>query len=308
MASYELQTKELQRKYNKELGRIKRLQTSLEKQGYVFPQDNIIPKRPKKITEGSIRKLQKISSKTIARKGLYVNRDTGEVTTGRTQFEKQRKKPKKSAGAKKHSVKKKDKEKSKATRNNHYASSNRKKGTKTPPVQAEEIIHNTFEEITKEKLTEPQQPSTTDNTTQEEVKSDAQEQQAIDFYNNLVNKFRTWEAKPEWSRDTKNSTKSLTTIKTRDVNKAARLIAEAVEKYGVSTVAQRLAVNASEVSELIYQIMYMGSGRTFVEEQNKSQQGLVRLESILSSQTLDLKQTQELNDRMDDWDFDEYIT
>lgn len=72
------------KQYNKELKRIKQFIRRAEKRGYKFD-DNIIPKKPKKITQGSIRKLKKINPDYLYKKSVYGGEATqGEIVTGLT--------------------------------------------------------------------------------------------------------------------------------------------------------------------------------------------------------------------------------
>lgn len=69
------------KQYNKELKRIRQFIRRAEKRGYKF-EDNIIPKKPKKITQGSIRKLKKINPDYLYKKSVY----GGEATQGEIVF------------------------------------------------------------------------------------------------------------------------------------------------------------------------------------------------------------------------------
>ena len=281
--------KEIQAQYNKERGRIKRLKTNLEKQGYIFPNENILPAIPKRVTEGSIRKLQRISQGTVARKGLYVKPETGETITGRTQYAKTHK-PK----GNKHKTKKTPRKKAKKTRSDYYKKSSKKKGTKFPPTEAEEVVYNTFEEITYEKI-EPQQLYHVDD-------SGYSYKESVDtrLFEDFLAKLNTWEPKSEWS-------KSLINIKNRDVQKTAKILTEGVKKYGLIQVAKNINENAYEVSEIIYAAMYVGSGKDFIAERNNIQRNFIRLEEILGGHILDQDETQEFADQVEDWEFEDYF-
>lgn len=70
------------KQYNKELKRIRQFIRRAEKRGYKF-EDNIIPKKPKKITQGSVRKLKKINPDYLYKKSVYGGEATqGEIVTG----------------------------------------------------------------------------------------------------------------------------------------------------------------------------------------------------------------------------------
>lgn len=67
--------------YNKELRRIKQHISRAEKRGYIVP-ENLIPKKPKRVTTKSIERLKKFTSDTLYRKYKYVRTDTGEIVRG----------------------------------------------------------------------------------------------------------------------------------------------------------------------------------------------------------------------------------
>ena len=68
--------------YRKQRKRIQSTISRLRKKGY-FPAINIIPDIPKRITEGSVRKLQKIDIEYIYKKSVYLDIETGELLEGR---------------------------------------------------------------------------------------------------------------------------------------------------------------------------------------------------------------------------------
>lgn len=69
--------------YNKELRRIKRFISRAEKRGYQF-EENIIPKKPKKITPASVRRLKKITPNYLYSRSVYGGEATaGEIVSGK---------------------------------------------------------------------------------------------------------------------------------------------------------------------------------------------------------------------------------
>lgn len=76
------QLTEAQKDYNKQLRRIKQFVRRAEKRGYVFS-ENIIPKKPKRVTKASVKKLQKITPKELYKKAQYAGSAThGEIVSG----------------------------------------------------------------------------------------------------------------------------------------------------------------------------------------------------------------------------------
>lgn len=76
--------------YRNQRKRIQSTISRLRKKGY-FPAINILPDIPKKITQGSVRRLQKIDIEYIYKKSVYVDIETGELLEGRKPKSKRKK-------------------------------------------------------------------------------------------------------------------------------------------------------------------------------------------------------------------------
>ena len=81
------QTK-LKIKYQKEQMRLLDFQRELELSGYRF-EGSPLPKTPKKITAGSVRKLQNITPEYILKNATFLDDETGRVVGALTQYEKE---------------------------------------------------------------------------------------------------------------------------------------------------------------------------------------------------------------------------
>lgn len=73
----------LEREYNKQIRRIERRRKEMEQLGYVAD-DIKIPTKPKKVTEGTISRLKKITPKFIREHSRIVSFDTGEYANPNT--------------------------------------------------------------------------------------------------------------------------------------------------------------------------------------------------------------------------------
>ena len=73
----------LEREYNKQIRRIERRKKEMEQLGYVVD-DVKIPTKPKKVTEGTIRRLKKITPKFIREHSRIVSFETGEFANPNT--------------------------------------------------------------------------------------------------------------------------------------------------------------------------------------------------------------------------------
>ena len=76
------------KEYNKEVRRLKQAIKRAEKQGYIVP-ESIIPQRPKTITQGSVRRLSKITPEKIRQKSDF---QALEAVTDKSKDKEQRKK------------------------------------------------------------------------------------------------------------------------------------------------------------------------------------------------------------------------
>ena len=73
----------VKQEYNKQLKRVKSFIHRAEKKGFVFS-ENVIPSRPKRITQASVRKLEKLTPNKLYQKAEYVSEATyGEVISGK---------------------------------------------------------------------------------------------------------------------------------------------------------------------------------------------------------------------------------
>lgn len=69
MARKKKKLTELEKKYNQQRRRIQRFISTHEKKSYSF--DNVLPSIPKKITQGSVRRLEKITPQYLYQRGKY---------------------------------------------------------------------------------------------------------------------------------------------------------------------------------------------------------------------------------------------
>lgn len=70
-----------ERVYTKERRRIQRQINRLSKRGYDVP-ENLLPPRPKRITEASVRRLQKITTLKIYERSRFIDFESGEILSG----------------------------------------------------------------------------------------------------------------------------------------------------------------------------------------------------------------------------------
>lgn len=80
---------QLQLDYKKQVKRLKQAVRRAEKRGYIVP-ENVIPKQPKKITQKSVERLKKITTKEIYSKSEKLDFETGELIPGEVAREQER--------------------------------------------------------------------------------------------------------------------------------------------------------------------------------------------------------------------------
>ena len=75
------QKTQAERDYEKQVRRIEQFIRRAEKRGYRF-EAGVLPPRPKKITQGSVRRLQKITPTKLYEKAQAISEETGHVVSG----------------------------------------------------------------------------------------------------------------------------------------------------------------------------------------------------------------------------------
>lgn len=71
-----------EREYNKERRRIERQINRMSQRGYDV-KDNVLPARPNRITKASVNRLKKITTPKLYEKSRYIDRETGEILSGK---------------------------------------------------------------------------------------------------------------------------------------------------------------------------------------------------------------------------------
>lgn len=87
---------ELERQAKQHIRRIKRFIRSAEARGYTFP-DSVVPKLPKRVTEATIRRLDKIRPATLYKKAVYTSPEGVKVSGTKRRSEERSEQAKKGA-------------------------------------------------------------------------------------------------------------------------------------------------------------------------------------------------------------------
>jgi hypothetical protein len=112
----------------------------------------------------------------------------------------------------------------------------------------------------------------------------------------VLRRLENWQPSPQWSSN-------LQSIKRRDVSSALRMINSAIEKQGILQTARNLWEHASELDDLISEIMYRGSGSDFLQGRDAVSTDLIRLQNILLGHTMSFEEAADLADQMESEEF-----
>lgn len=293
---------ELLKRYKKERTRIKRLSTYYQHKGYQFNLEDILPPVPKRITEGSVRRLQKITSQRIKNKAIISitpnNEETALAIVQPEEKQEENEKPKR--------PRKQREPKSKSARDEFYEKSDMKKGTDMIPYEAPEVILNTAESFdgTGQYSSEDwQNVFSYDVTPSEKPTVDRMLYDMEELHSDLLEiqgKLNSWQVDTRWSE-------TLQRIKARETVTAKEIIKEAVESLGEEETARIIFEHKNEITEMINEIMYRGSGTDFIKGRDAVHNDLVRLAGIFSGRSLSLTEVSMLSDRMESQEYNDLV-
>lgn len=268
----------VEKAYNRERNRIKRFIREAEKRGYRFS-DFSIPDKPKKITEASVRRLQKYNPKYLYEKATFLEPDTGEIVSGQRgrQIERKRAalKAQMTVGHKRAVRQEQEMEQLLRSLHDEDTAEYREAKLKEQEEKLKEMerlqeqIDELQERLRKLAGEEPDEDISEepDEWIPEEPELDIPHEEFgtydEDYYTNIPEfsdivlanikaELERWTPAPNW-------TPSLAEAKTHDKNVLESALNGAIEQYGEQAVAQRLQENAEEINTLVQEILY-GSG------------------------------------------------
>lgn len=326
---------QLEEEYNKQLRRINNAIKREQNKGHDVSWLQI-PSRPKRITKQSVAKLEKITSRYIkgnipdvsSSKEIAIRQNTKPpqaVNYSETFSPSQQKfqepteleyeSPQQPANmltdetesvVSDDSSVKKPKQKSDAEKDavtvDFYESSDKEKGIAEPPSEAIESIVNLveslegeddwlaaklYEDFSRKSYLDPEQSTSSSlSSLYYDVPNDESE------LNSILDKLNTWQPSPRWSTNLSN-------IKERDVQNAKDIVDYAIQLLGTEEVAKNVNDNSSELTEMINEIMYRGSGNDFIKGRDSISRNIVRLYEILTNRTLDFDENAKLLELME---------
>ena len=283
---------EINKQYHKERARIKRLVSFYEKRGFEFQNVKILPDIPKKITEGSIRRLQKITKETIQGKGTYTNKETGKTITGKTYIKQQKQK--------KYKPKSTSKKKAKETREKHYKSGKRKKGKGKVPEAATEGIANLYDEMSNKPYSSYTDSDSKWYSDNETAYLSEQDENYLTYFNQQVDEINSWSPKSVWSAN-------LQQIKASHRSQLISIFRKAISRLGKLQVARNIANHMAELTEMVNKILYAGSGKDAIRMFDEIHNDLKRLPNILEDRALSIEESQPYTDAMETEEIFDYF-
>lgn len=310
----------VEKAYNRERNRIKRFIREAEKRGYRFS-DFSIPDKPKKITEASVRRLQKYNPKYLYEKATFLKPDTGEIVSGQRGRQIERKRAALKAQmtvAHKRAVRQ-EQEMEQLLRSLHGEDSEdsaeyREAKLKEQEEKLKEMerlqeqIDELQERLRKLAGEEPDKGVTEepDEWIPEEPELDIPNEEFGTYYGddydgedyaclpkfsntvlaNIRAEIERWTPQPNW-------TPYFAKLKENDKNIVARALDGAIAQDGEKAVAWRLEQFASEVKPLVEEILYGSGGK---EGRTQINFDLVRFSSIITGRVLTVDESIDLTE------------
>lgn len=275
--------------YRKERKRVRDFISRAKRKGEIIPAD-VLPPIPKRITQGSINRLKKLTAKALHEKATtYINTVTGEVMPEGTTVVKQRREIKKAKDKEKKELEKelealKKKMKELEKENEELKKELEKKKEKEEPVEPEEPKDRGFHG----EPGKPEEPS------DEPVDIDTK------TYETILDQINQWEPLSNWSP-------SLAEAKKDDTDVLRSILDGAIQSEGFENVMKRLNDHAAVVADLTEKILYAyGPGRSYDAGVAMVQECLTRFTEILYGGMLDAEKTRAIvdaaeNRRNADW-------
>lgn len=283
---------EIIKSYNKERTRIKRLITFYENRGFNFDNANILPAIPKKITEGSIRNLQKITKETIKSKGTFSPKETSKTTTHSTQT--------KHKSQKKYRPKATSEKQAKETIEKHYKSGKRKKGKGKTPEAATEGIATLYDEMSNKPYSTFTESDPKWYGENESAYLTEQDENYLTFLQQQVSAINNWTPKTVWSTNFQEA-------KASHRSQLISIFKQAIQRLGKLQVARNISNHMAELTEMVNKILYAGSGRDAVRMFDEIHNDLKRLPSILEDRALSIEESQPYTDAMETEEIFDYF-
>lgn len=313
----------VEKAYNRERNRIKRFIREAEKRGYRFS-DFSIPDKPKKITEASVRRLQKYNPKYLYEKATFLEPDTGEIVSGQRgrQIERKRAALKAQITVGHKRAVRQEQEMEQLLRSLHGEDTAEYREAKLKEQEEklkemerlQEQIDELQERLRKLAGKEPdvdinEEPDALDYETAESIKEriergDYVPDEADMIIDNVVDdidymetlagiegQIDNWQPLANW-------TPSLETAKRHDRSVLMGELAGAIMSEGRDVVAQRLKEKAEEINRLVSEILYASGSKegNFKDGRTQVNEDLNRFSAIIMGRALNLEESKRLTE------------
>ena len=305
----------VEKAYNRERNRIKRFIREAEKRGYRFS-DFSIPDKPKKITEASVRRLQKYNPKYLYEKATFLNPQTGEIVSGQRgrQIERKRAalKAQMTVGHKRAVRQEQEIEQLLRSLHGKDTAEYREAKLKEQEEKLKEMerLQEQIDEL-QERLRKlaGEEPDTPDYETAESIKEriergDYVPDEADMIIDNVVDDIDYMETLAgiesqidNW-QPLANGTPSLETAKRHDRSVLMAELAGAIMSEGRDVVAQRLKEKAEEINGLVSEILYASGSKegNFKDGRTQVNEDLARFSAIIKGRALNLEESRRLTE------------
>lgn len=296
----------VEKAYNRERNRIKRFIREAEKRGYRFS-DFSIPDKPKKITEASVRRLQKYNPKYLYEKATFLEPHTGEIVSGQRgrQIERKRAALKAQMTVSHKRAVRQEQEMEQLLRSLHGEDSAEYREAKLKEQQEKlkemERLQEQIDEL-QERLRKLAGEEPDEGISEEpdewipEFGTYYGDDTIIPEFSDIVlanirAEIERWTPVPNW-------TPSLAEAKTHDKNVLESALNGAIEQYGEQAVAQRLQENAEEINTLVQEILYGSGGKegNFKNGRTQVNFDLARFSAIIMGRPLTVDESIDLTE------------
>ena len=265
--------------YRKERKRVRDFISRARRKGEIIPSD-VLPPIPKRITQGSINRLKKLTAKALHEKATtYINTVTGEVLPDGSTVIKQRREIKKAKEKEKRDLEKELEELKKKMEELEKENEELKKELKKKK-EKEEIEEEPDEPDDHEEPVKQKKPEKTDEPVDIDTKT----------YETIMDYIDQWEPLSDWSP-------SLAAAKEDDINVLRSILDGAIQSEGFDTVMMRLNDHAAEIVDLTERILYAyGPGQSYDAGVAMVQECLTRFTEILYGGMVDAERAREIVD------------
>lgn len=272
--------KRLERRYSAQRARITRQRHEAEAKGAIFI-DDPIPPRPKKISEGSIRRLQRINAYD---KAQYASNYTGELISA-DKYQKE-----------KRSIELQEME---MRREND----NQKERLKSVEKEAERLRALIEQEKAEQRINTDVNANTSYyDESDASIYSHTPANESDEVLTAIEEMIDNFEPSYGWSNE-------LAKIKKSEVGRLRLILQNSIERESRDKIARKLQEQSSEITEIVNEALYKSSGgswKDFIDARNTADGDINKFARILNGHALTKDESEAITDQMRRNDFDAF--